>query len=87
MYDETMNWTLESAKLLRPFGTEAALCCCWGGEDEVQPKDVVLGAAITFYTDMSEEAGICLNHSINVFFNGYFHLPETPTTCEELNNM
>ena len=66
VFEEALNWILDSAKLMRPHHTEAAVVACYankytGKGDEVQTKDVVVAAAVTIYADSlggSREHGV-----------------------------
>jgi len=89
-YDETFNWILDSAKLMRPHHTEVAICCCYadkytGQGDEIQTKDVVIAVAITLYADSLEEAKSMAYPFDTCPLEPVFHLPVVETTFEELN--
>lgn len=89
-YEEAMNWILDSAKLIRPYGTEVAVCGMYsdkntGSGDEVQSKEVILAAAITIYADTIEEARNMSQPFDKCPLQPMFHLPVTPTTYAELN--
>jgi len=90
IYEETFNWLLDSAKLMRPHHTEAAICCCYadkytGQGDEVQTKDVIIAGAITAYADSPEEAQDMVFPFNNCPLQPLFHMPVTETNWAELN--
>jgi hypothetical protein len=92
LYDDALNWFLDSAKLIRPHNTEVAICACYadkytGQGDEVQTKDVVLAGAVTIYADSLEEAQTMSWPFDTCPLKPIFHLPVTETNFEELNKM
>ena len=92
MYEETMNWILDSAKLMRPYCVEVAICACYadkmtGEGDEVQNKEVIIAAAITLYADSLEEAQQMAYPFDTCPLTPLFHLPVTETNYEQLNKM
>jgi hypothetical protein len=92
LYDDALNWFLDSAKLIRPHNTEVAICGCYadkytGQGDEVQTRDVVLAGAVTIYADSLEEAQTMSWPFDTCPLEPIFHLPVTETTFEELNKM
>ena len=92
IYEEAMNWILDSAKLMRPYGIEVAVCACYsdkmtGQRDEVQSREVIIAAAITLYADSLEEAQEMAYPFDKCPLTPLFHLPVTETNYEQLNKM
>ena len=94
MPDEVMNWILDSAKLILPFGMEVADCGI--------PSDMystsqcgmkcnqttwVLRQPLRFMRICLKRIEICLSHWINIIFQCRFRLPVTSTTIDQLINM
>ena len=92
IYEDAMNWILDSAKLMRHYGVEVAVCACYadkmtGQGDEVQSTDVIIAAAITLYADSLEEAQEMVYPFDKCPLPPLFHLPVRETSYEQLNKM
>jgi hypothetical protein len=92
MYEDAMNYLLDSAKLMRPYHTEVAICASYsdkytGQGDAIQSTDAIIAADVTIYADSLEEAQSMAYPFDKCPLKPIFHLPVTETNWTEINGL